>query len=98
MKLWDANLQVNNKNSFTHPHTHFAFMVLEYITIYDPYARVCVPDKVKNINVKVFHPMLKVNETKLLVQHKLCECKCRLNESVCNSKTTMESWWMSARM
>ena len=26
------------------------------------------------------------NETRLLVQPESCECKCRLNESVCNSK------------
>ena len=50
-----------------------------YNTTYDPYARVCVPYKVKNINVKIFHLMLRVNETRLLVQHELCDCKCRLN-------------------
>ena len=27
-----------------------------------------------------------VNEKRFLVQHELCECKCRLNKSVCNSK------------
>ena len=27
-----------------------------------------------------------VNETRFLAQHELCECKCGLNESVCNSK------------
>ena len=27
-----------------------------------------------------------VNETRFLVQHESCECKCGLNESVCNSK------------
>ena len=27
-----------------------------------------------------------VNETKFLVWHESCECKCRLNESLCNSK------------
>ena len=51
----------------------------------DPYARVCVP-KVKNINSKVFDLMSGVNETRFLVQHEPCNCKCELNESVCNSK------------
>ena len=32
----------------------------------DPYARVCVPNKVKNMNVKVFNLMSGVNEEKLL--------------------------------
>ena len=27
-----------------------------------------------------------VNETRFLVQHESCNCKCELNESVCNSK------------
>ena len=27
-----------------------------------------------------------VNETRFLAQHELRECKCGLNESVCNSK------------
>ena len=30
--------------------------------------------------------MLGVNETKFLIQHESFECKCRLNESACNSK------------
>ena len=30
--------------------------------------------------------MSRVNETRLIVQHKSCECKCGLNERVCNSK------------
>ena len=53
-------------------------------TIDKSYARVCVLDKVKN--VKVFNLTLGVNETRFLVQHKSRECKCGLNESVCNPK------------
>ena len=30
--------------------------------------------------------MLGVNETRVLVHQELCEGKCRLNKSVCNSK------------
>ena len=30
--------------------------------------------------------MLRVNETRSLVQHEWYECKCGLSESVCNSK------------
>ena len=36
--------------------------------------------------MKVFKLMWGVNETRRLLQYKLCECKCDLNESVCNSK------------
>ena len=47
----------------------------------DPYARACVPNKVKNMNVIVFNLMSGINETKYLVQHESCEYECRLNES-----------------
>ena len=52
----------------------------------NPCAQVCVLNKVKKINVKVFNLMSGVHEAKVLVQHKTCECKCRLNESVRSSK------------
>ena len=38
------------------------------------------------MNVKEFSLTSRVNETRFLVQHESCECKCRLNEGVCNSK------------
>ena len=38
-------------------------------TIDDPYARVCVPNKVKNMNVTLFNLISRVNETRFLVQH-----------------------------
>ena len=55
-------------------------------TIDDSYARVCVPDKVKNMNVKIFKTMPRVNKTRFLTEYEPCECKCGLNKSVCNSK------------
>ena len=47
---------------------------------------ICVLHKVKNVNVKVFHIVPRVKETSFLIQYESCECKCRLNENVCNSK------------
>ena len=32
--------------------------------INDPYAKICVPDVVKDLNVKVFNLMLRTNETR----------------------------------
>ena len=55
-------------------------------TINDPYAKLCVPDTIKNINVKVFNPMSRTNETRHIECHKTCKCKYRLNTSVCNNK------------
>ena len=34
--------------------------------INDPYARICVPDVIKNLNVKVFNLTTRTNETRLL--------------------------------
>ena len=33
-------------------------------TINDPYGRLCVPDTIKNISVKVFNLMFRTNETR----------------------------------
>ena len=52
----------------------------------DPYANLCVPDVVKNINVKVFNLKSRINKTSHIKCHKSCKCKCRLNASVCNNK------------
>ena len=38
--------------------------------INDPYARICVPDIVKNLNVKVFNLMSRTNETRQINWHK----------------------------
>ena len=55
-------------------------------TINDPYAKIWVPDNIKNTNVKVFNLMSRTNETRYIKLHKTCKCKCRLDASVCNNK------------
>ena len=55
-------------------------------TINDPYAKLCVPDTVKNINVKVLNLVSRTNETRYIEFHKTCKCKCRLEGSVCNKQ------------
>ena len=52
----------------------------------DPYTKMCVPDVVKNMNVKVFNLMARTNETRHIEWHETCKCKCRLDENVCNNK------------
>ena len=51
----------------------------------DPYAKICVPDIVKDLNVKVFNLMSRINETRPIKWHGTCKCKCRLDASVCNN-------------
>ena len=51
-----------------------------------PYTKICIPDSVKNWNVKVFNLMSRTNETRHIKWHETCKCKCRLDASVCNNK------------
>ena len=55
-------------------------------SINDLYARICVPDIVKNINEKVFNLMSLTNETRSIKWHETCKCICRLNEIICNNE------------
>ena len=57
-----------------------------YNNINDPYAKICVPDVVKNLNVKVFNLMSRTNETRHIKWHETCKCICRLDAIVCNNK------------
>ena len=54
--------------------------------INDPYPKLCVPDVIKNLNVKVFNLMSRTNETRHIEWRETCKCKCRLDASVCNNK------------
>ena len=45
--------------------------------INDPYAKICIPDVVKNLNVKVFNQMSRTNETRHIEWDETCKCKCR---------------------
>ena len=44
----------------------------------------CIPDNVKNINLKVFNLISRTNETRCIKLHETF--KCRLDASVCNNK------------
>ena len=54
--------------------------------INDPYARICVPDVVKNLNVNVFNLMSLTNEARHIEWHETCKCVCRLDRIICNNK------------
>ena len=44
--------------------------------INNPCARICVPDVVKYLNVKVFNLMSRTNETREIKWHESCKCIC----------------------
>ena len=54
--------------------------------INNPLAKLCVPDVVKILNVKVFNLVSETNETRHIKWHETCKGKCRFNSSVCNNK------------
>ena len=54
--------------------------------INDPNAKICVPDFVKNLNVKAFNLLLINNETRHIKWHETCKYKCKLDASVCINK------------
>ena len=53
--------------------------------ISNPYSRVCVPNVVKNIIVKVFDLTSWKNKTKQIKWYESCKCVCRLNSIICNN-------------
>ena len=55
-------------------------------TINNPYAKFCVANIVKNINVNVFNLMQRINETRQIIWNETCKCIDRLTASVCNNK------------
>ena len=49
-------------------------------------AKLCVPNVVKDMNVKVFNLLARINETRKVVWHETCKCVCRLTSAICNDK------------
>ena len=54
--------------------------------ISNPYAKMCVADIVKNLNVKLFNLMSRTNETRRTEWHETCHGRCRLDSSICNNR------------
>ena len=46
----------------------------------------CVPDIIKNLNVKEFNLMSRTTETRFIEWHEKCKYKCRLDVIVYNNK------------
>ena len=72
---------------------YFFLLVLKQVNasgncnnIIDPYAKVYVPDVVKNLNAKGFNLMSRTNEARHIKWHETCKCECRLDGSACNNK------------
>ena len=60
-------------------------------TLDNPMAKLCVPNIIKRINMKVYNFLMMLNKTRNVLWHESCKCVCRLNSSVCNSKQIWNS-------
>ena len=71
----------------------FGIQINRYIgncnNINNPYAKICVLDVTKDLNVEVFNLMSRTNETRFIKWHEKYKRKCRLDAIVCNNK---ERW------
>ena len=51
-----------------------------------PYAKLCVPNVAKILNIKVFNLISINNETRHIEWRKTCKCKCKFGANICNNK------------
>ena len=80
-------IDVNNNEPVFYP---YSIKVNKYSgscsNINDPYAKLFVTDIIKNINVKVFNLMSRINEARQITWHETCKCVCTLTSAVYNSR------------
>ena len=50
------------------------------------YAKLCVPDVIKDMNTQVFNLISRTNKTRHVSWHGTCKCKCKLDAIICNDK------------
>ena len=60
-------------------------------TLDNSMSRICVPNIIKNVNIKVYNFLMRLNETRKVLWHESCKCICLLNSSACNNKQIWNS-------
>ena len=45
----------------------------------------------KDVDVKIFYMIARINEAKTLVKHISCDCKCKFNSTTCNSNKKLNN-------
>ena len=63
-----------------------ANLVVVVIILTIPMQKICVPDVIRKLNVKVFNLMSRTNETRSIEWHETCKCKCKFGANICNTK------------
>ena len=54
-------------------------------TLSQIFGRICVPNKTEDINVNAFNLITRTSESKILIKHISCICKCKFGGIICNS-------------
>ena len=54
--------------------------------INEPMEELCVPDIVRDMNIKVFNLLARINETRKIAWHGTCKCICRLTSAISNDR------------
>ena len=54
--------------------------------INNPREKLCVSDIVKDMNIKVFNLLARINETREIFLHETCKYVCRLTSAICNDR------------
>ena len=54
-------------------------------TLNDLTNKVCVPNKIENSNLNLFNMITRINESRTLTKHILCECNCKYDKRKYNS-------------
>ena len=86
-KIGPAIMNINSNDFLFYPFSIFVNKSSGACNnINDPYAKLYVPDVVKDMNIKVFNLMSRINETRHVSWHETCTRICRLEASVCNNK------------
>ena len=86
-KVRSKIININSNNPMFYP---FSIRINKCIgncnNIDDPYAKICVPDVIKNLNLNVFNLMSRTNKTRSIKWHEKCKCICGLDKIICNNK------------
>ena len=56
------------------------------------YAKICVLNVVKDLNVRIFNLMSRTNETKHIEWHETSKCECKFGANVCNNKQLWDKY------
>ena len=60
-------------------------------TLDNPIEKLCIPNVIKGLNMKVYSFLTMLNEARNVLWHESCKCVCKLNSSVCNNKQIWNS-------